>query len=227
MKQLQFLITKDLRLLASNPKDLILHLLLSFMLTVLIAFGINSYLLDRKIYPELVLIFTTIVFIITGSIFISKSLAAESEQGAINHFIVRKADLSLLYLSKVIVNCCGLALGLGISFVILSVLLSVSLVKFLPTLILIGLLVSISYSALATLLSALTCNSKYQSLLLPLILLPLVFPIFFAGMELSFNLILNQEFSWLDSWFTLLCFLNVLYVVLGINLYGYSLKNSS
>lgn len=225
MKQILALIKKDWQLLINNPKDLILHLLLSLMLTIMIAFGINSYLLDRNIYSELVLIFTMIVFVLTGSILLSKTLEAETEHGAMNSFIVRKADLSLLYLSKVIVNFLTLTLGMLLSFLILSLLLSVTFVSQSHYLLLIAVLVGFSYSALSTLLSALTNGSKYQALLLPLILIPLVFPIFFAGMELSFNLILNQEFSLLSNWFTLLCFLNVLYIVLGINLYSYALKS--
>ncbi len=225
MKQVLALIKKDWLLLINNPKDLILHLLLSFMLTVMIAFGINSYILDRNIYPELSLIFTMVVFVLTGSILLSKNLEAEIEQGSLNNFIVRKVDLSLLYLSKVIVNFLTLTLGLLLSFLILSLLLSVTFINQAHFLLLIALLVSFAYSALSTLLSALTCGSKYQALLLPLLLIPLVFPIFFAGMELTFNLILNQEFSFLNNWFTLLCFLNILYLVLGINLYSAALKS--
>jgi ABC-type transport system involved in cytochrome c biogenesis permease component len=64
-----------------------------------------------------------------------------------------------------------------------------------------------------------------KGILLPVLLFPLSFPLFFAAIELSMGLVTGGGLPASSPWLSLLVGLDVLYFVLGLNLIAYVVRD--
>jgi heme exporter protein B len=72
------------------------------------------------------------------------------------------------------------------------------------------------------LLAALTIGSRLRQVLLPLLVLPVMMPLFFAALEMTTGILLSGQIDLSSPWFVLLMLLEVLYFGLGILLYQFA-----
>ena len=223
MKTFWKLFKKDLKILLLRPIVLQLQLSLSLILAVIMAIGVRSIALPDSQIVSLYPVALFLIFVFSASISLSNSLDIELESGVIDLYLVKKLSPYSNYLAKFCSNLLIFSFSLFFLAVVLALLMSVS-VKSWGLLSLVGFLTVSAYAALGTLLTAMSARSKLGGILLPLILLPLLFPLFFAALELSLDLLLNNTFSVGGLWFPLLLLLNVLYLVIGINLYEHAIK---
>lgn len=219
------LLGKDFKLEIKRLDSFILHLTISILLLVISVVGINSAFISlditRKLYP----VFIWIIFIFTASITLGKSLEQELEENAFNSLLLFNVNPSLIYLSKVFVNFTLIYFVHIISSCLLLIFFNINLSNVFALYLLVSALVVFAYSSLSTLLSAISSFSKLKGLLLPIILLPLLFPVLFAALELSSEIVVNSEFDIANIWVSLLIILNVIYIALGINLYEFAIKD--
>lgn len=219
MKELVILIKKDFKLLFLRPEVLWLSFLLTLLLSIVIILGFNSVVLPQateRLFP----LFLFLIFIFSGSISHGKSLSVELEAGANTTLKTFHVPAYKIYLSKFILNSAVLFTSFMFAVLILGVFLDQKL-HLIHYILLTGFLVSTAFSALTTLLVAISAVSRLDNLLLPLILIPFTIPLFFSGMEIISEIILNHRFLWNHLYFSLLILLNFIYVVIGMNLYGY------
>jgi heme exporter protein B len=111
-----------------------------------------------------------------------------------------------------------------LNIILLSVLLKIWVWDVFLALSAVAFLVVVAYAALSSLLAGIAVQARLKGLLLPLILLPLIFPLFFAALELSSALLIGGSFAWSSFWFKLLLLLDLLYLLLGLNLFEYVVK---
>lgn len=224
MRALLALIKKDLLVEFRTKETVVLMAALALLLSVIASFGAGSAFLDpateRKLYPALL----WLIFVFSATVCIGRSYDFELEHMGIEGLVLSGVSSSLIYCSKVATNFLVILMGHIFAIAALSILLNVEVLPVGPQLVLLSALVIAGYSALSTVLAAVGSTSRLKNMLLPLILLPLLFPIFFAALELTAELLANQRIEFDSLWFTLLIGLNVLYILLGINLYGYVIK---
>ena len=223
MRILLLLIKKDFKLLFNRPDDFLFSFFFSLMLSVLVYIGINISFIPQSELPKLYPVLVWIIFIFSASIVLGRSLDFEMEEKAIYSLQVFKVPSYLSYFSRVICNFFLILLTHILNSVVLSLLLKISISKIFLTYFLISALVVLAYSALASLLVAITNTSRLKGLLLPVILYPLLFPVFFAALEISLSLIQDSTLS--SFWLSLLLLLNVIYLVLGFNLYSQAIDD--
>ncbi len=213
------LVCKDLLLEIRTRAGIMFIISLSLVLSVVLAFGINSAFLDQshiqKLFPSLI----WIVFFLTSTIVLGKSYDSELENKAIDGLVLAGVSPSILYLSKVISNFVISMLGHLVSVVTLAILLNVSLQALWIKFIILSVLVVIAFSALTCITVYISSTSKAKSLLLPLILLPLLFPSYFAALELSYDIFLANKLDLSSTWISLLLALDLVYIILGVNLF--------
>jgi len=100
-----------------------------------------------------------------------------------------------------------------------SLLLNVDLIALGLPFAFISVLMVFGFVGIATLLIPITFASKLRGVILPMLLLPLLFPILFAGLELLAALFEGIPFDMTSPWVSLLIGFDVLYVALGMNLF--------
>jgi len=224
MKIFFSLLKKDLMIEGRGKETLALMLSLSVLLSVIVSFGVGSAFFDssevRRIFPA----FLWVVFVFTATVSVGQSYGYELEEKGIEGLLLSGVSPTSIYLSKVVSNFLVVSVGHLFAMAILSVLLDVEIFSVIGSLILLSVLVVGAYSSLSTLLAAMASTSRLKNMLLPLILLPLLFPMFFAAIELTADVMENSQMDPGSIWLSLLIALNVVYIVLGVNLYDYVVR---
>lgn len=221
MKELMTLIIKELKIELRSGQNVTLALSIAVLLAAVTGIGFTGSFLDaealRKSYPPLI----WILFIFSGTIGLSRIFDFELQDRAIEGLLLMGVKPWRVYLSKVVMSVCFTFTGQVLSAALLALLMGVSITAVAPQLGLLFLIVALGYSALATLLAAVASSSRLKGLMLPLILFPLLFPLLLGAIELSAELIHNGALPLGSMWMSLLIILDVVYIVLGINLYEY------
>ena len=224
MKVFALLVKKDLLIELRSRETLALILALSLLLAVITAFGVSSAFLPPntvlKIFPLLI----WLVFVFSSTVCIGKSFDYELEHMGVEGLILAGTPAAVIYLAKVSANFLAIISGHLFSLFLLSILLNVEILPLMPALLFISLLVACAYSALSTLLAAMAASSRLKNMLLPLILMPLLFPAFFAALETTADLFAQGFLDFNSFWLLLLFGLDLLYIMLGILLYGFVIQ---
>ena len=218
------LIKKDLTHEARTLESLCSILLLSLLVSTILAFGSSSAMLGPPYYEKLFPSLLCVGFFLCATVGISRSFEHELEHRALDGLIVSGVKPELLYLSKIIVAVIFSLIAQLILLVSLSVLMNVSISALPLGSLWVLLLVSIGYSALICLTIVIATASRLKSVLLPLIALPLMFPLFFAATELFADIIAYRVVNYEAPMLSLLVGIDVVYIVLGFNLYPYLVR---
>lgn len=214
---------RSMVLLEFRVRDaLTLFISLSIMLAVITGFGVTSAALEPPVRERLFPALLWLCFMVTAAVSLGRSFEYESEHKVLEGLLLAGVQPAAIFFAKASVNLLILTLGHLTVVTVLGMLMGVSLVPHAEVFVLVSLLVLVGYSALATIVAALTTGARLRNVLLPLILLPLLFPLFFCAIELT-TMILDQGSVPLSSqWLSLLAGLAVVYVALGATLFEFA-----
>jgi heme exporter protein B len=122
-------------------------------------------------------------FAFAGTLGLNRSMAIEKDRGCLDGLLLAPVDRSAIYFGKVISNLAFMLIVESIVLPIYSVLYNVNLFK--PGLLLVILLGSIGYTAVGTLLAAMSVQTRTRDILLPILLFPVVIPVLLAAVKAS------------------------------------------
>jgi len=224
LKTLAVLIYKEWRLEWRSKELFTLLACNAVLLSVLVGAGVSSAVLDattaEKIYPMLL----WIVFMLSTTTSVTRFNEQELEGRGFEGLLLSGVTGAQMYLSKVIV----MTLFFSVSFVFLAILLALSLDRdlsgILNWLCLVGIGASSALAALLALLAAVASTSKLRGILLPIISIPVLFPVFLCGMEMTTELVLNGALVEGSPWPLVLLCAETLYLVAGINLFEMAIR---
>lgn len=225
MKVLMSLIRKDIVLEYRSRETIALLVGLSVLLSTMAAFGITGAFLPpvmvSKVYPTML----WIIIVFVATLALGRTYFYELEHDALEGLLLSGVSPVLLYCSKTLVS---FSMIFPTSILVASMLgigLQVPLLPVLGDLVLILGLVTLGYTALTTLIAAIAANSRLKGLLLPLLVLPLLFPLLFAALELTSSLLAQGELAVGSWWLSLLVILDVLYVLAGVNFFEFVVRD--
>ncbi|HEX9333145.1 MAG TPA: heme exporter protein CcmB [Anaerolineales bacterium] len=132
-------------------------------------------------------------FAFAGTLGLNRSMAIEKDRGCLDGLLLAPVDRSAIYFGKVISNLVFMLIVEVIILPIYSVLYSVNL--FQPGLLLVILLGSIGYTAVGTLLSAMSVQTRTRDILLPILLFPVVIPVLLAAVKASSGFLTGAELA--------------------------------
>lgn len=219
MKEFLALLRKDCAVELRMKETLSLIIAMSLLMGVIGAVGINGAFISggtvRVIFPTLF----WLSFLFASTLSVSRSFEYEFRDGALLGTLMTGVSPHLVFLSKFIVNVIAGVIGLATTFITLSVLLNVEVLPIIGDFALISILVIVGFVGISTLLIPISFGSKLRGMLLPLLLLPLLFPVLFAGLELSAALFDGIPLDIGSPWVSLLIGFDVIYVTLGMNMF--------
>ena len=197
---------------------------LSLLLSAVIAFGVSSAFLEPisrdRLFPTLL----WITFILAASVAIGRSYEHELELKAMDGLLLTGVPPSVIFLAKNLANYCLLLLNLLAVVIFLTIFLNPSYLPSFGPFSLIALLTTFAFSSLSTLLGGISISSRLRHILLPLIMLPLLFPLFFCAIELTSAISQPLKIPLPPFWLLLLIFINLLYLSLGLCLYRHIIR---
>jgi ABC-type transport system involved in cytochrome c biogenesis permease component len=221
---LGILIRKEWRLEWRSKELFTLLACNAVLFSVLVGAGVSSAVLDaataEKIYPMLL----WVVFMLSTTTAVSRFNEQELEGRGFEGLLLSGVSGAQMYLAKVVV----MTIFFSVSFVFLALLLALTLdndvSELLGSLCFVGMGASSALAALLALLAAVASTSKLKGILLPIISIPVLFPVFLCGMEMTTELVLNGALAEGSPWPLVLLCAETLYLVAGINLFEIAVR---
>jgi heme exporter protein B len=194
------------------------------MIAILVGSGVSSAVLDsqttRKLYPMLL----WIVFLLTATTASVRASEAELEGRGFEGLFLVGVTGPQLYLAKVCVATLLFFFDWVLLVSLLGLALDQSVGAVFATLLQIGFGSSVALAALIVLLSAVTGTSRLRGVLLPLVTIPLLFPLFFAGVEMTTACMLYGALESGSIWPSMVLLSATVFLLVGVNTYELALR---
>jgi heme exporter protein B len=205
---------------AIAAKDLRAELRAKESLSVMVAFSLLAVLIfglafdlrvpDPKMVAPGVM---WVVILFSGVLGLNRSFGAEVDRSTLAALLLAPVDRSAIYFGKCLAQLVFMLLNEAI---ILPVTLVIFDINILQPWILVGVLLgTIGYVAVGTLFAALAANSRARESLLPILLLPVMVPIFMAGVALSANVLDGRALSDFQRWLWIMVVYDVIFIAVA------------
>jgi heme exporter protein B len=190
IKAVAAVVWKDLRAEFRSRELFSAMLVFSALMIVIFNFALE---LDVKVRQSVTAGVLWSTFAFAGTLGLNRSMAIEKDRGCLDGLLLAPVDRSAIYFGKVLSNLAFMLIVEVIVIPAYSVLYNINL--FIPGLLLIILLGSIGYAAVGTLLATMSTQTRTQDILLPILLLPVAFPLLLAAIKASTGFLTGAELA--------------------------------
>lgn len=160
-----------------------------------------------------------VTFAFAGTLGLNRSMAVEKDRGCLDGLLLAPVDRSAIYFGKMIGNLIFMLIIEAIVLPIYSILYNVNV--FNPGVIGIAILGSIGYTAVGTLLSSMAVQTRTRDVLLPILLFPVVLPLFIAAVKASAGFLQGIPMDEITPWVNLLIVYDVIFTAVGFMVFDY------
>jgi heme exporter protein B len=184
------IVWKDLR--AEFRSFELVSSMLVFSLLVILIFNF-ALELDIKMRQTVTAGVLWSTFAFAGTLGLNRSMSIEKDRGCLDGLLLAPVDRSAIYFGKFISNLAFMLLVEAFVLPIYSLLYNTNL--FQPGLLVVILLGSIGYTAVGTLLAAMSVQTRTRDVLLPILLFPVAFSVLLAAVKASGGFLSNSELT--------------------------------
>jgi heme exporter protein B len=154
-----------------------------------------------------------VVVLFAGILGLNRAFGAEVDRGSLPALLLAPVDRSAIYFGKLLAT---LIFMVATEAMILPVVMVIFDVNLFQPAILAGLLLgSIGYVGVGTLFAALTANTRARESLLPILLLPVLVPVFMAGAALTGNVVDGRNLAGVQRWLLVLAVYDLLFLTIA------------
>ena len=192
--------------------------MLVFSLLVIIIFNF-ALELDVKVRQSVTagVLWTTFAF--AGTLGLNRSMSTEKDRGCMDGLLLAPVDRSAIYFGKAISNLAFMLIVEAIVLPVYSLLYNVNLFRFdLLGVILLG---SIGYTAVGTLLSAMSVQTRTREVLLPILLFPVAIPVLLASVKASNGLLAGAEFAEILTPLNILVVYDIVFIAVAFMVFDF------
>lgn len=165
-------------------------------------------------------LWATVAF--AGTLGLSRSLVREQQTGCIDGLLLAPVDRTAIFFGKALGNLIFIIIVEMILLPLFAGLFNVPLLR--PDGVLITLLGTVGYAAVGTLLAAMAVNTRAREVLLPILLLPLAFPVLIAAVQATGTLLEGGTLAEASGWLRLIVVYDLLIPAVAILTFGYVLE---
>lgn len=156
-----------------------------------------------------------------GMLGLARSFILERDQGCLDGLLLCPVDRSLLYLGKMISNLVFISLT---ELVVLPLCFALFDLPFHLLLLPVLFLGTIGFSAVGTIVSAMTVHARAREVMLPILLFPLVLPALIAAVKLTGGVLDGQPWAEIRNWMELLVGFDVIFMVISYLAFEYVIE---
>ncbi|HRW05942.1 MAG: heme exporter protein CcmB [Caldilineaceae bacterium] len=154
------------------------------------------------------------VLLFTGLLGLNRSFSAELDRHTLLALLLTPVDRSAIYLGKFVANFCFMALT---ALILLPVMLFIFDVNFFSPWILVTVLLGIfGYISVGTLFAALTASIRSRESMLPILLLPVLAPLFMAGLKMTELVVDARSLASFQNWLGMLVAFDLIFFTAAI-----------
>jgi heme exporter protein B len=163
-----------------------------------------------------------VIILFAGVLGLNRSFGAETDRGTLPALLLAPVDRSAIYFGKALAN---LVFTLGTALVILVVMYFIFDTPLLQPLILLSTaLGTFGFVGVGTIFAALTSSVRARESLLPVLLLPVMVPVFMAGVAATAGVLDGGGLAEVSNWLWLLVVFDVLFLVVAYMLFDLILE---
>lgn len=160
-----------------------------------------------------------VTFAFAGTLGLNRSMSIEKDRGCLDGLLLAPVDRSAIYFGKAISNLAFMLIVEAIVLPLYSVMYNINL--FHPGLLLVTLLGSVGYTAVGTLLAAMSVQTRTRDVLLPILLFPIVIPVLVAAVKASSGYLTGAEISEITPWINILVVYNIVFVSVAFMVFDF------
>ena len=154
-----------------------------------------------------------VVILFTGILGLNRSFGAEVDRGSLAALLLAPVERSAIYFGKMLANLLFL---LTTELIILPAVLVIFNVNVFRVWILLGLLLgTVGYVSVGTLFAALAANARARESMLPILLLPVMLPVFIAGVKITAIVLDDRGLGDLQRWLGILTVYDLIFVTVA------------
>lgn len=210
LRKLWAIAIKDLR--AEIRAKEIFSTMAAFSVLAIVIFGMAF---DLRV-PNPVMIAPGVLWVVvlfTGILGLNRSFGAEVDRGSLAALLLAPVDRSAIYFGKMLANLLFL---LAAELIILPAILVIFNVNVFQGWILVSLLLgTLGYVSVGTLFAALAANVRARESMLPILLLPVMLPIFMAGVKITALVLDNRGLGDLQRWLAILTVYDLIFITIA------------
>jgi heme exporter protein B len=210
LKAVYAVVWKDLQAEFRSRELFSAMLVFSLLVILIFNFALELDVKTRQSVTAGVL-WTTFAF--AGTLGLNRSMSIEKDRGCMDGLLLAPVDRSAIYFGKVISNLVFMLVVEIIVLPLYSILYNVNL--FIPGLLLVILLGSIGYTAVGTLLAAMSVQTRTRDILLPILLFPVVIPVILSAVKASTGFLEGADFSEILSSLSLLIAYDIVFIAVA------------
>jgi heme exporter protein B len=160
-----------------------------------------------------------VTFAFAGTLGLNRSMAMEKDRGCLDGLLLAPVDRSAIYFGKMLGNLVFMLIVEIIVLPVYSILYNINL--FHPGLIAVILLGSLGYVAVGTLLSSMAVQTRTRDILLPILLFPVVLPLFIAAVKASGGFLQGIPMDEITPWLNLLLVYDVIFTAVAYMVFDF------
>lgn len=219
VRVLAMLIAKELRLETRGKELSVLLLCTSIITAVLVGAGVSGAVLRADVVSRIFPMLLWLVFLLSTTSASVRGNEHETEGRGYEGLLLCGVTGAQMYVAKVVVWTIVFALNWVLLCSLLGIALDQNLISVAGGLLIIGLLASLVLASLTVLTSAISASAALRGAILPLVTLPLLFPLFFAGVELTTTAMIVGSVDLSSMWIGIMVVSFTLFGLVGINTY--------
>lgn len=153
-----------------------------------------------------------------GMLGLARSFVLERDQGCLDGLLLCPVDRGIIYLGKMVSNLLFISMTEAILLPLYLALFDLPFRLLLLPIVLLG---TLGFSAVGTLVSAMTVHARAREVMLPILLFPLVMPALIAAVKLTGGVLDGQAWPEMRRWIQLLAGFDVIFVVVSYVAFEY------
>jgi heme exporter protein B len=153
-----------------------------------------------------------------GMLGLARSFVLERDQGCLDGLLLCPVDRSVLYAGKVVSNILFISLTEAIILPLCFALFNLPFKLLLFPVVSLG---TIGFSAVGTLVSAMTVHARAREVLLPVLAFPIVLPLLIAAVKATGGVLDEQPWSEMKHWLQLLAGFDVIFGAVSFVVFDY------
>jgi heme exporter protein B len=213
---------KDL-LIELRTKDSI-NAMLFFGIVVLVVFNF-ALASARETIREIVPGVLWVAFVFSGTLGLNRMFAAEKENSCLQGLLMVPMDRGIIYLGKTLAAAVFMLLAEAVIFTFSLIFFNLTVWAEIPYLIAVFLIGTLGFTAVGTLLSAISVHTRMREVLLPLILFPVVLPILVNAVEATRIILNTADYGALKLPLTIMSVFTLIFGVVAFLLFEYVLED--
>ena len=215
-RQVGAIIAKDLAAELRTKENLSAMLVFSLLVLLIFNFAFDLTGVDMTALGPGVL---WVAFTFSGILGLGRSFAAERDKGSLDGILLAPVDRGAILVGKATANLIFIVIMEAITLPLFILLFNVSLPLFpLVAYLLLG---TIGFAVVGTLLSAIAASTRMREVMLPVLLFPVLVPLFIAAVNVTKGAFNSRPFNEYSNWFNLLLAFDVIFTVIAVFVFEY------